>query len=102
MSQHPSLRSKVKGKQHRSVLKRFERVKTLKEKEEWKDGDSVFGLIKLKLLKFKLKKEKAAPAEEGALAEGAAAPGATPVKAPGAAGKEAPSAEGAKKDEKKK
>ena len=35
MSQHPSLRSKAKSKQHRSVLKRYERVKGLKEKEKW-------------------------------------------------------------------
>jgi len=44
------------------VLKRYERVRGLKEKEKWKEGDSVFGLLKLKILKFKLKKEKAAPA----------------------------------------
>ncbi|MBL7156819.1 MAG: small basic protein [Candidatus Omnitrophica bacterium] len=75
MSQHPSLRSKEKGKQHRSVLKRYERVKELKEKEKWQDGDSVFGLLKLKILKFKLKKEKAAPAaDEGALAAAEGAP----------------------------
>jgi len=82
MAQHPSLRSKEKGKQHRSVLKRYERVKELEEKEKWKKGDSVFGLLKLKILKFKLKKEKAAPAEEAAPgAEGAATPqeGATPT-----------------------
>lgn len=72
MAQHPSLRSKEKGKQHRSVLKRYERIKKLKEKEKWKDGDSVFGLPKLKILKFKIKKEKAAPvAEAAAGAEGA-------------------------------
>lgn len=64
MAQHPSLRSKEKGKQHRSVLKRYERVRELKEKEKWKEGNSVFGLLKLKILKFKIKKEKAAPAVE--------------------------------------
>ena len=32
MSQHPSLRSSDKDKQHRSVLKRYERIKILKEK----------------------------------------------------------------------
>lgn len=62
MAQHPSLRSKDKDKKHRSVLKRYERVKELKKKEKWKDGESVFGLQKLKIVKFKLKKEKAAPA----------------------------------------
>ena len=80
MAEHPSLRSKEKSKQHRTVLKRFERVKELKAKEKWEDGDSVFGLPKLKILKFKLKKEKAAPA----VAEGAE--GAPAVAAEGAIG----------------
>jgi len=102
MAQHPSLRSKEKGKQHRSVLKRYERVKALKEKEKWKEGDSVFGLLKLKLLKFKLKKEKAAPAAESAEdavgAEAQVQPGAEVKGA-----KEAPvKPEAAKKDDKKK
>ena len=84
MSQHPSLRSSDKDKQHRSVLKRHEKIKILKEKEKWEDGDSVFGLPKLKVMKFKVKKEKAAPAEtaEGAapLAGAAAAPAAGQAK----------------------
>jgi len=63
MSQHPSLRSKSKGVSHRSVLKRYERLKELKGKEKWDDEQSVFGLPKLKILKFKIKKEKAAEAE---------------------------------------
>jgi len=104
MAQHPSLRSKEKGKQHRSVLKRYERVKGLKDKEKWKEGESVFGLLKLKILRFKLKKEKAVPgAAEGAEgAEGAVvAPGTAKAPAAGeakVAGKE-PKA-GAKKEEK--
>ena len=112
MTQHPSLRSKEKSKQHRSVLKRFERVKELKEKEKWEEGDSVFGLPKLKILKFKLKKEKAAPADAEGAPEAAAegAPEAakeakgsvkevkgTAKEAKGAAKEAAP-----KKDEKKK
>ena len=101
MSQHPSLRSKEKSKQHRSVLKRYERVRELKEKEKWKEGDSVFGLPKLKILKFKLKKEKAAPAEEAAAAEGVAAEATTQSAATAAAGAEAKEAakEGAAKKE---
>lgn len=63
MSQHPSLRSSAKDKKHRSVLKRYERVKLLKEKDKWKDDDSVLGLQKVKVIKFKVKKEKAAAAE---------------------------------------
>lgn len=80
MSQHPSLRSSEKNKQHRSVLKRYERIKTLKEKELWKDEDSVYGLPKVKIVRFKIKKEKAKAAET---VEGAAAAPAEPA-APGA------------------
>lgn len=102
MSQHPSLRSSEKDKKHRSVLKRYERVKTLKEKELWKDTESVYGLPKVKILRFKIKKEKAAAAaaegEEAApvAAEGQAAAKAAPVKeAP------KPAETGAKKEAKK-
>ena len=73
MSQHPSLRSKEKNKKHRSVLKRYECVKELKEKEKWQEGDSIFGLPKLKIVQFKIKKEKAAPKEGAQPADGAAA-----------------------------
>ena len=79
MSQHPSLRSSDKGRQHRSVLKRYEKLKILKDKEKWDEKDSVFGLAKVKVIKFKIKKEKAAAAEGAEGAEGAVAP------APGAA-----------------
>ncbi len=84
MSQHPSLRSSEKDKKHRSVLKRYERVKLLKEKDKWEEKkDSVYGLPKVKIIRFKIKKEKAAAAAvEGA--EGAAVPGAAPA-VPGAA-----------------
>ncbi|MDD3905081.1 MAG: small basic protein [Candidatus Omnitrophica bacterium] len=87
MSQHPSLRSSDKGKQHRSVLKRYEKMKILKDKEKWSDKDSVFGLAKVKIVKFKVKKEKAAAAE------GTEAAPAAPVKAATAA----PAAKGAAK-----
>lgn len=109
MSQHPSLRSGQKGKKHRSVLKRYERVKELKEKEKWKKGDSVFGLLKLKILKFKLKKEKAAPAAEGA--EALPAEGQPALETPAAEGQKGttqkqappkPKADAAKREEKKK
>ncbi len=102
MSQHPSLRISDKDKKQRSVLKRHERIKTLKEKEKWtEEEDSVYGLPKVKVTRFKIKKEKAAAAET---AEGtAAAPGAAAA-APGAApAKEAGKAPGAdaKKEAKK-
>ena len=88
MSQHPSLRSSDKDKQHRSVLKRYERLKILKDKEKWKDGESVYGLSKVKIVKFKIKKEKAAAADAATTEAGAAAPGATA--AAGATAKAAP------------
>ena len=86
MSQHPSLRISDKDKKQRSVLKRHERIKTLKEKEKWDEEDSVFGLPKVKITRFKIKKEKAAAAEG---AEGAAAPGAATPGTAGAQAKEA-------------
>ena len=105
MSQHSSLRSGRRSKQHRSVLKRFERLKTLREKDEWKEGGSVFGIPKVKTLRIKLKKEKAAEAKpEEAAAAPLAAP-ATPEKgAPKAAAAKpaAPAKEAAPKKEAKK
>ena len=98
MSQHPSLRSSDKGRQHRSVLKRYEKLKILKEKEKWDEKDSVFGLVKVKVVRFKVKKEKAAVAEEasgaapGAAAAAAPAAGAAKAAAPG---KAAPAAKAA-------
>ena len=91
MSQHPSLRSSDKGRQHRSVLKRYEKLKILKEKEKWDEKDSVFGLAKVKVVKFKIKKEKAA------VEDAEAVPGAEAAAAPAAAGaaKAMPAAKGA-------
>jgi len=78
MSQHPSLRGFDKNKKHRSVLKRYERISLLKEKEKWTEEDSVYGLPKVKIVKFKIKKEKAAAAE-GTEAETPAAGAAAPA-----------------------
>ncbi|MBI4432612.1 MAG: small basic protein [Candidatus Omnitrophica bacterium] len=88
MSIHSSLRSSGSNK-HRSVLKRFERLKVLKDKTLWNSEKSVLGLPKVKQQKIKVKKEKAAPAAEA----GAAAP-AAPASAPKAA---APAAKSDKK-----
>ena len=88
MTQHSSLRSGRKRKRHRSVLKRFERLKVLEDKKEWKDGDPIFGLPKVKTVRIRMKKEKAA-AEAAPGTEAAAAPGtASAQAAPPAAGKE--------------
>ena len=98
MTMHPSLHSGDSKKGHRSVLKRFERLSILKDKEKWDENKSVFGLPKVKTLKVKIKKEKAAtPQVAVAGAETTAAPAAaTGTKAA------APQAAPAKKEEKKK
>ena len=58
MSIHSSLRSGGKGKKHRSVLKRHERLKILKEKSLWSEENSVLGIPKVKMQKIKIRKEK--------------------------------------------
>lgn len=72
MSIHPSLKLTDKNKKQRSVLKRTERLKTMLEKDQWKPGDEVYGLPKIKTLRIKIKKEKAAEKIEAAPAEGTA------------------------------
>jgi small basic protein (TIGR04137 family) len=103
MSQHPSLRSSGKDKKQRSVLKRYERISLLSEKEKWQDGDSVFGLPKVKIIKFKVKKEKAVAetAAEGTEAPAATAGAAAPKQAAPAAKEGAKPAAAAKKEVKK-
>lgn len=91
MSIHSSLRISGKGNQHRSVLKRYERLAILKDKKLWDDSKSVLGLVKVKMQKIKVKKEKAAGAE------GQPASGAAPAAASGAPAK---AAAGAKTDKK--
>lgn len=71
MSIHPSLKLSDKNKKQRSVLKRTERLRIMLDKEQWKVGDEVCGLPKIKTLRIKIKKEKAEKAE-AAVAEGAA------------------------------
>ncbi len=70
MSIHSSLRVSNAGRKHRSVLKRYERLKVLKDKNMWSDDKAVLGLPKVKMQKIKIKKEKVVAAE------GAAAPAA--------------------------
>jgi len=71
MGLHPSLKRAEKLGGSRSVMKRTERIKWLKEKGKWTEDDPVLGLPKIKIIKLKaLKKEKAKEAEEGAV-EGA-------------------------------
>ncbi|MFA6129675.1 MAG: small basic protein [Candidatus Omnitrophota bacterium] len=80
MSIHPSLVISEKDKMVRSVLKRTERIRQMHEKGKWKEGDSVYGLPKIKTLRIKIKKEKAVkeetPGTEAGAAPAPAAPGA--------------------------
>ncbi|MDD5236910.1 MAG: small basic protein [Candidatus Omnitrophica bacterium] len=92
MSIHPSLGSSEKGKKHRTVLGRGERLKMMLDKGQWKEGDKVFGLPKVKIVRMKIKKEKAekvaAEGTVGAAPAAAAAPAAKPGAAkPGAEAK---------------
>lgn len=93
MSIHPSLKLSDKNKKQRSVLKRTERLRMMLDKDQWKPGDEVCGLPKIKTLRIKIKKEKAAEKVEAAATEGALpAAGETkeqaPVKAPAAKGQD--------------
>jgi len=75
MSIHPSLALSDKDKKQRSVLKRTERLRLMMEKGQWKEGDNVYGLPKIKTVRIKIKKEKAEKVETAPV-EGAAAPAA--------------------------
>jgi small basic protein (TIGR04137 family) len=88
MSIHSSLRGASKGKKHRSVLKRHERLKILKDKNLWSEERSVLGIPKVKMQKIRVKKEKAAAETAGA---------ATTATAPKAAGTAAPESKADKK-----
>lgn len=79
MSIHPSLNSSEKDKKPRSVLKRIERLRMMIGKGQWKEGDNVYGLPKIKTVRIKIKKEKAQIAEV-ATAEAAATETATETK----------------------
>ncbi len=71
MSIHPSLSISDKDKKQRSVLKRTERIRSMMEKGQWKEGDNIYRLPKIKTIRIKIKKEKAEKAET-TTAEGAA------------------------------
>ncbi len=93
MSIHSSLRTGGKGKKHRSVLKRYERLRSLQQKGLWDEEKSVLGIPKVKMQKLKIKKEKATPAEGAAVAgkpavpeAAASAPASAPAKGGSASG----------------
>ena len=74
MTMDKSLRIRQGLIRSRSVLSRAERLAQLKETERWHEGDSPFGLPKVRVFKLAMKKKKKKKEEEGdaAAAEGAA------------------------------
>lgn len=64
MSIDKSLKRKAGLSGSRSVLTRAERIKVLQDKEKWKDGQSPFGLPKVRVQKIVLKKAKKEKTEE--------------------------------------
>ncbi len=83
MSVHPSLAISESDKKQRSVLKRTERIRSMLEKGQWKEGDKVYGLPKIKTIRIKIKKEKIEKAADGTTA------GEATAAAPAAGAKEA-------------
>lgn len=73
--------------EQRTVLKRYEKVKVLHEKERWKEDTSIFHLPKVKTVRLKIKKAPAQAPKEGEAKTAAAVPAAAPAAAPKAAAK---------------
>ena len=59
-----SLKIRRGGSSNRSVLTRGERLEKLKDTERWKEGDSPFGLPKVRVRKLVMKKKKKKEEEE--------------------------------------
>lgn len=74
MTMDKSLRVGAATARARSVLSRGERLAKLQEAERWQEGQSPYGLPKVRVYKLSMKKKKKKKEEEGA--EGAAAPAA--------------------------
>jgi len=64
MGLHPSLKRAESLVASRSVMKRIERIKWLKEKGQWDESKGVLGLPKIKVVKIKAAKKGKAKEEE--------------------------------------
>jgi small basic protein (TIGR04137 family) len=75
MTMDKSLKIRAGLARARSVLSRAERIKRLTVADRWKEGDSPFGLAKVRVFKLEMKKKKKKKEEEEGAegAEGAAA-----------------------------
>ncbi len=96
MTMDKSLKVRLGLARARSVLTRGERIERLKTADRWKEGDSPFGLAKVRVYKLAMKKKKKKKEEEGAEGAAAAAPADEAAKKD-AGKKEAGKKEGGKK-----
>jgi small basic protein (TIGR04137 family) len=77
MTMDKSLKARLGLARARSVLTRGERIQRLKTADRWQEGDSPFGLAKVRVYKLAVKKKKKKKEEEeGAEGATAAAPAA--------------------------
>ena len=93
MTMDKSLKVRLGLARARSVLNRAERIQRLKTADRWQEGDSPFGLAKVRVFKLAMKKKKKKKEEEEGAEGAAAAPAAD-----AAAKKEAPKKEAGKKE----
>jgi len=85
MGIHSSLRKSDKSSAARSVMKRTERLKWLRERGQWSEEGKVLGLPKIKALKLKSAKKTKEKVEEKKEGTAPAASAATPAAAQPAA-----------------
>ena len=64
MTMDKSLRARQGLIRSRSVLTRGERIERLKAADRWEEGDSPFGLAKVRVYKLAMKKKKKKKKEE--------------------------------------
>ena len=72
MTMDRSLRTRSGLVRSRSVLTRGERIERLKAADRWQEGDSPFGLDKVRVLKLAMRKKKKKKKEDEEEGEGAA------------------------------
>jgi len=73
MTMDKSLRVRQGLIRSRSVLTRAERIERLKASDRWQEGESPFGLPKVRVYKLAMKKKKKKKEEEEGEGEGAEA-----------------------------
>ena len=64
MTMDKSLKVRLGLARARSVLNRAERLERLKEADRWQEGDSPYGLAKVRVFKLAMKKKKKKKEEE--------------------------------------